>query len=288
MLNSQENGLKIFNKFRWFLIAFFLISVVIMGVYVKIPGLNTINPMVFNSIGSILVTVLLVLIVFLHGAERYGKKNILIFFIITAAVAYLFENINVATGFPAGYYSYTSNLGILPVPFIIVFDYFAMGYLSWMLSHILTTNYFKVLKGFQIVIVPFIAAFIMVMWDLSMDPINSTVLNLYVWQNPGPYFGVPIMNFVAWFMVVFIFFQIFALYISRYDTLKTEKSDKFMNKSFWSEVPVTYGIMGLYNILFVISVYSALTVSMGLITFFTMIFVMILALVNIFNNQDLN
>jgi uncharacterized membrane protein len=287
-MSNTINGQKRFNKFRWFLIFIFLFSVILMGTYVKIPGINSINPIVFNAVGSILVTVLLLLIVFLHGMERYGKKNILIFFIITAAVAYLFENINVATGFPAGFYTYTSNLGVLPVPFIVVFDYFAMGYLSWMLAQILTGHYSKRLEGKNIFILPVIAAFIMVMWDLGMDPINSTVLNLYVWQNVGPYFGVPIMNFVGWFIVVFIFFQIFALYISRYDNLKSENVTFISNKLFWSETAVTYGIMGLYNILFVISIYNDLTVSMALITVFTMIFVTILALINIMDNKELD
>lgn len=276
-----------FRKFRWALIIIFLISVVLMGVYTQIPGLNTMDPMIFNAVGSILVTLLMLLIVALHGTERYGKKNMLIFFLITAGVAYLFENINVATGWPAGSYSYTSNLGFLPVPFVIVFNYFTMGYLSWMTSQILTANYAEKLKGKQIFILPLVAAFIMVMWDLGMDPINSTILDLYIWDVPGPYFGVPIMNFVAWFVVVFIFFQLFALYISKYDNINSEKVSKISNKPYWSEAPVTYGIMGLYNILFVISFRNDLTISMALITVFTMGFVVILALVNIWNNPDL-
>jgi putative membrane protein len=276
-----------FRKFRWALIIIFLISVVLMGAYTQIPGLNTMDPMIFNAVGSILVTLLMLLIVALHGTERYGKKNMLIFFMITAGVAYLFENINVATGWPAGSYSYTSNLGFLPVPFVIVFNYFTMGYLSWMTSQILTANYAEKLKGKQIFILPLVAAFIMVMWDLGMDPINSTILDLYIWDVPGPYFGVPIMNFVAWFVVVFIFFQLFALYISKYDNINSEKVSKISNKPYWSEAPVTYGIMGLYNILFVISFRNDLTISMALITVFTMGFVVILALVNIWNNPDL-
>lgn len=285
--NTQTKDDKGFNKFRWALIIIFLISVVLMGAYTKIFGLSSVNSMVLNSVGSILVTLLLLVIVALHGVERYGKKNLFIFFLITAGVAYLFENINVATGWPAGHYSYTSNLGLLPVPFIIVFDYFAMGYLSWMTSNILTQNYREKLKGKQIFLVPLIAAFIMVMWDLGMDPINSTILQLYVWQNPGPYFGVPMMNFVGWFIVVFLFFQIFALYIWKYDKIIPEKIRKLSTKSYWSEAPVTYGIMGLYNILFVISYYNDLTLSMALITIFTMGFVTLLSLVNISNNETL-
>lgn len=210
-----------------------------------------------------------------------------IFFLITASVAYLFENINVATGWPAGHYSYTSNLGLLPVPFIIVFDYFTMGYLSWMISQVLTGNYSEKLIGKQIFILSFIAAFIMVMWDLGMDPINSTILGLYVWDVPGPYFGVPIMNFLAWFLVVFIFFQIFAIYISKYDHITSEKLPKIANKPYWDETPVTYGIMGLYNILFVISAYDDITLSMALVTVFTMGFVTLLALIDIMNNNEL-
>lgn len=168
--NSLKKDGKGFNKFRWTLIIIFLISVILMGTYTQIPGLNSINPMVLNSVGSILVTVLLILIVVLHGVERYGKKNLFFFFLITAGVAYTFENIAVATGWPAGFYTYTSNLGMLPVPFIIVFDYFAMGYLSWMTAQILTLNYCEKLRGKQTFIVPMIAAFIMVMWDLEWTP----------------------------------------------------------------------------------------------------------------------
>lgn len=59
-----------------------------------------------------------------------------------------------------------------------------------MLSHVLTGQYSRKLKGKQVFIVPFIAAFIMVMWDLSVDPISSTLQGLWVWIYPGAYFGV--------------------------------------------------------------------------------------------------
>jgi putative membrane protein len=40
-----------------------------------------------------------------------------------------------------------------------------------------------------------------------------------VWTNPGAYFGIPVAKFLGWFLVVYIFFQIFALYLSQYDTI---------------------------------------------------------------------
>lgn len=109
-----------------------------------------------------------------------------------------------------------------------------------MLSHILTGQYSNKLIGKQIFIVPFVAAFIMVMWDLTVDPISSTLQSLWVWTNPGAYFGVPISNFFGWFIVVYIFFQVFALYLSKYDSLNPKRAIYILNKPYWSEPSAVY------------------------------------------------
>ncbi|MCE5215163.1 MAG: carotenoid biosynthesis protein [Methanobacterium sp.] len=268
------------SRLRWSLIiVFFIVNILLIFTY-RNPNLL--------SIDSFLVTALLFILAILNGTKRYGKKNIIIFFLITWAVSFSFENLSIVTGFPFGFYHYSPSLGLLTVPLIIIFAYFSIGYLSWMLSHVLTGQYSKKLQGKQIFLVPFIAAFIMVMWDLSVDPISSTLQGLWVWTNPGAYFGVPISNFFGWFLVVYIFFQVFALYLSRYDSIKDEKVNKIYNKPFWSEVAVIYGITGLGTILSIFYQFNEITVDMALITVFTMIFVSILALINIWNNDDLD
>lgn len=276
-----------FNRFRWSLIILFLILSIFTALGTKVPFLSSLDPLILNSVESLIFTILIFIIVFLHGIERYGKKGMVIFFLITFAVSYFFENLSIQTGFPFGFYHYSSTLGILTVPLIIVFAYFAMGYLSWMLSHVLTGQYTRKLEGKQIFIVPFIASFLMVMWDLTMDPVSSTLDALWVWQTPGVYFGVPISNFIGWFLVVYIFFQIFAIYISRYDSIVSEKSKILSNKPFWLEAAALYGIMALDNILIIISANNAITQSMGLVTIFTMIFVTILAMITVINNPEL-
>jgi putative membrane protein len=215
--------------------------------------------------------------------ERYGKKNAFIFFIVTSVVSLFFENLSVLTGFPFGFYHYSPTLGVLPVPLIIIFEYFAMGYLSWILAHILTGQYSKKLEGKQIFFVPLIATFIMVMWDLTVDPISATLQGLWVWTYPGPFFGIPISNYLGWFLVVFIFFQILGVYLSKHDLNKPDKALKIFNKPFWSEAPVIYGIMALGTILSIFYQFNDITISMALITVFTMIFVTLLALINIWN-----
>lgn len=272
-------AIKSFNKFRWALILLFLIVNIIMIFSYSNQYLLTID--------TFLVTAFLFIIAVFHGTKRYGKKNTTIFFIITWAVSFFFENLSIHTGFPFGFYHYSPSLGLLTVPLIIIFAYFSVGYLSWMLSHILTGQYHKKLEGKQIFIVPFIASFIMVIWDITLDPISSTLQGLWIWTAPGAYFGVPISNFFGWFLVVFIFFQIFALYISKYD-LKPEKALNDFNKPYWSEAAAVYGIVGLGTILSIFYQYNDVTSSMALITVYTMIFLTILALINIWNNPDLN
>jgi putative membrane protein len=162
-----------------------------------------------------------------------------------------------------------------------------MGYLSWILANILTGQYSKKLEGKQIIIIPFIATFIMVMWDLTVDPISSTLQGLWVWNNPGAYFGISNYNYFGWFLAVFVIFQIMGLYFSKYDKITPEMSRNLSNKPFWSEGPVIYGIMALGTIMSIFYQYNDITLSMALITVFTMVFVAILALINIINNSDL-
>lgn len=279
MTNETPNDKKTFNKVRWSLIlVFFIFNLLFIFTY-KDPNLLAID--------SFVATALIFILVFLYAVERYGKKNALIFFIVTSVVSLFFENLSVLTGFPFGFYHYSPSLGVLPVPLIIIFEYFAMGYLSWILSHILTGQYSKRLEGKQIFIVPLVATFIMVMWDLTVAPISATLQGLWVWTYPGPFFGIPISNYFGWFLVVYIFLQILALYLSKYDTIKPEKIEAISNKPFWSEAPVIYGTMAMGTMFSIFYVLNDITIDMALITFFTMGFVALLALINIWNNESL-
>ncbi|MDF2596671.1 MAG: hypothetical protein K0R69_3012, partial [Clostridia bacterium] len=133
--------------------------------------------------------------------------------------------------------------------------------------------------------VPVIASFIMVMWDVVMDPVAATINKVWIWEDGGSYFNVPISNYLGWFFVVYVFLQIFSIYISRYDIV--EKKDHF-NKNFWLEASIIYGIQGLGFVAQSLvangnrDIYSAT----GLISVFTMIFVSILSAITIFNSNN--
>lgn len=55
----------------------------------------------------------------------------------------------------------------------------------------------------------------MTAWDLAMDSVWSTIVHAWIWQRGGSYFGVPLTNFLGWYLAVYIIYQPFALYLLR-------------------------------------------------------------------------
>jgi putative membrane protein len=270
---------RLISKLRRSLIGLFAVATIFFILYT--------NPVVFTLLPGIYASLVFV-IAGLYGTERYGFKNTVIFFLITWIVSLSFEAFSIQTGFPLSYhYTLASPIVLFQVPFIVIFGYFGVGYICWTLSHVLTGQYSKKLEGRQIFIVPFVAAFIMVMWDLTMDPVASTVLSQWVWQSPGAYFGVPLTNFLTWFVTVFIFYQIFALYLSKYDRIQPQKVKILTSKPFWIEASVVYGLIGLYPILVSVPIRNDIMASMSLVTVFTMIFVALISFITIMNNDEL-
>ena len=55
-----------------------------------------------------------------------------------------------------------------------------------------------------------------VLYDLYLDPI-AVHLGIWIWSNPGPWFGVPIGNFVGWWLITFssVYSYIFLSYGQR-------------------------------------------------------------------------
>lgn len=263
-------------NFRWILIFLFFLVTLISSFDLG-PSINSIMP--------ILSVISLFTASFMHGVERYGLKNMGVFFLITWFTSHFFEALSIQTGFPFGHYYYDKLIGprIFQVPLIIMFAYFSMAYVSWILSTVLLRQYQRTLTGNKIFLVPLIATFIMVMWDLCMDPLSSTIGFLWVWKGGGPYFGVPLQNYFGWFLVVYIIFQLFALYISRQDFTIRKKP----TKEFWNEAAALYGIQGLFQILspFTVAANHHIYGPMALVTLFTMMFVTLLSFITIYEQK---
>lgn len=233
----------------------------------------------------------MIVFAWIHGTQRYGLKNMIIWFVITWVVSNGFESLSVHTGFPFGYYYYCRMPGprVLDVPLIIMAMYFALSYTSWTVAQIITWNFGKKIVGIYKIIIPGTTAFIMTMFDLSSDPQASTISSDWVWVNGGAYYGVPISNFAGWVFVVYVFMQIFTLYISR-KNMDVSKDAVTTKRSYWLEASIVYLSIGLGVVLeglartAHVEIYS----SMAMISVFTMVFVAMISILNINNNFNKN
>ena len=159
-----------------------------------------------------LVAALGIVIASVAGVMALGLWRVLLFLAIVLAVTLTIENIGVATGFPFGHYHFQASqfsLWVGRVPLLVGMLYFGVGLLSWLIAGILLDG-----RG-DVVLRPVIAASLMVLWDLVMDPSFSTIGKVWVWHEGGTFFGVPLRNFAGWFLSTWIMFQLFALALRR-------------------------------------------------------------------------
>ena len=148
-----------------------------------------------------------------HGRAVYGWRGILTFTGLCLGVGFVVENVGVLTGVPFGHYHFTHLLGpmLWNVPILLGMAYVGMGYVSWTLA--------RLIVGERLVGLPLAAAFIMVAWDLSMDPTWSSLVHGWVWERGGTYFGVPVSNFLGWYATAFVIYQLFALCLRGRDSV---------------------------------------------------------------------
>jgi uncharacterized membrane protein len=161
-----------------------------------------------------------------HGARIYGSRAILTFATLCLGVGTLFESVSLRTGFPFGYYRFTDLMGpkVFELPILLALAYVGMGYLSWVLAVVILDRKNEPLCGRNVVLLPLTASFVMTAWDFSMDAAWADIDHAWVWRDGGSYYGVPISNFFGWFLTVYIFYQLFALYLRNCVTIRSPTS----------------------------------------------------------------
>ena len=192
----------------------------------------------------------LVIFALIHGAMFYGLRGILIFFVICLIVGNVFENLGVATGFPFGRYYYTDAMGpkLFQVPILVGLAYAWMGYLSWTLGRVILGNLQSPLVGTRVITLPLVAAFIMIAWDLANDPVWANLDRLWVWQESGAYFGVPLTNFLGLYCVYYLVHLSFAIYLRGRSPAANP-----LPASYWRWAIIVYALCAAGAVIFVLS-----------------------------------
>ncbi len=118
--------------------------------------------------------------------------------VLAAAVALVLtwglEAVGSATGFPFGAYHYTERLQpqLAHVPLLIPLAWLMMLPPAWAVGQRLS-------RGRSRLVFVVLSALAFTAWDLCLDP-QMVRWGLWVWEQPGGYFGIPWVNYLGWLL----------------------------------------------------------------------------------------
>ncbi len=148
---------------------------------------------------------------FAWGVAAIGLRRTAIFFAAAVPISLGSELLGTSIGEPFGNYAYTSFLGykvLDHVPFSIPLSWFYVGFATYMLGHALAGRLgVRPLSIYAVII----GAWLLTVWDLVLDPAmahESLAVRFWVWDETGPYFGMPTQNFIGWTLTAVVFMTV--------------------------------------------------------------------------------
>lgn len=228
---------------RWWGPACWALVLIYLG-YVVVSSLTSWLPL---SASAWLFTPVFNALVIVHALRRWSWKTLGIFYLSVFAISTAIENMGVLTGVPFGQYYYTDILGpqLGVVPIAIGFTYVPAAYICWILAELVSGFASDDRRVIARMTTAVICAVAMVFWDLGLDPLNSTVGQSWIWTSGGAYFGVPVVNFIGWFLTVLCFTVPLSFYLARANSRNQDK----LPQTFWLVPILTYFVMGLYRVI---------------------------------------
>jgi putative membrane protein len=119
--------------------------------------------------------------------------------VIVLPVTWGVEAIGAATGVPFGHYDYTDALQpqLLGVPLLIPLAWLMMLPPAWAVAAVLHP---AVRSEHARLVYAALSGAAFTAWDLYLDP-QMVAHGLWIWEQPGSYFGIPWVNFAGWWAV---------------------------------------------------------------------------------------
>ncbi len=166
--------------------------------------------------------VLGVLFVLLHGASALGWKRFLAFAFLGALIGYWVEVFSMHYtsffGCPYHYHPDRWNDKVLGMPLTVALFWAVFIYGGYAITNSFLA-YFRLKKPGRgktgalrlLLLLPLIDATIVTAIDVFMDPL-VTWRGSWIWEVEGPFYGVPIGNFVGWFVISWLACFLFRAY----------------------------------------------------------------------------
>lgn len=147
----------------------------------------------FFAVGQVLVAgAVLFLFLSMHAGARWLPAFAALYCISLGS-----ELLGTSLGIPFGEYSYTPLLGARwfgLVPLVIPLSWFFMALPSYALA--LRALPGPNATGRRVLL----ASLVLVSWDLALDPAMSFATKYWEWGEAGPYYGMPLLNLLGWYV----------------------------------------------------------------------------------------
>jgi uncharacterized membrane protein len=164
--------------------------------------------------GGVMYILLGTIAVAVYAYRMLGLNQLLCFMIPAVGLSLSSELLGTSTGLPFGDYGYLSGLGYKIadlVPFTIPLSWFYLGFSCYIIAR----------AGFDNTQLPnwlrhggaiFCGALLLTSWDFVLDPaMSQTAVPFWEWKTPGPFFGMPYLNFAGWMETGALFMSVAAL-----------------------------------------------------------------------------
>ena len=214
-MKNEEIGNRAQQRLFFILNSQFLISKIAFALYLLALPIYCLLRLAGESewqrILTFAIPCLLCLTGFIHAVEYQGWRRALFLFGSGALISLIAEALGSSTGVIFGNYSYTDQLGYKLfglVPWLIPIAWCSMLYPAWHVAWGSVKPHAPRLISQALRITT--AALAITAWDLSLDP-RMVQDGYWVWHQGGPYFGIPISNYVGWFVTALVIFGVWSI-----------------------------------------------------------------------------
>jgi putative membrane protein len=197
---SRTQRDKVLSAFRVFTGVVVALKLGVLGRFAMMaldPARRPVDPELFVPALSVFIFYSLV-----HMLVRLGWRRALIFMLLAYGICTTAETLGVLTGAVFGRYEYSPELhprafGLVPWGTISYWRFALYG--AYAFSHLAQVRRGGRSRRLGVWGFAALGALLMVALDLVIDPVE-VARGTWTWFDPGPYFGIPLQNFLGWFL----------------------------------------------------------------------------------------
>lgn len=182
------------------------------------------------------------LIAFLWVSDTYSWRRACAFTLVVLPLAFAIEFIGVTAGLPFGRYHYTGALippvaHRVPAPITCAWLMIVVGSLYAARTYAPRASRFVTVA---------IAAALATGLDACLEPTAYHIKAYWLWDDSGPYYGVPLLNFAGWFIAALIVTASASLILWRGDSPRWPTTAFIPIMLFWSTV-VMFAVIDFFR-----------------------------------------